>query len=58
MLSNHPGWVRTEMGALSDMVDPEIGLEPSMRGVVGVIERHRTSGENLYRDGEDWPLGW
>lgn len=58
VLSIHPGWVRTEMGTLSGTVEPEMELEPSVRGVANVVERHRASGGNLYRDWEDRPLGW
>lgn len=58
MLLIHPGWVKTEMGTLGGTVAAEIDLEPSVRGVVDVIERHRGSGENLYRDWQDRPLEW
>ena len=58
VLSIHPGWARTAMGTLDGTVEPEMELEPSVRGVADVVERHRGSGENLYRDWEDQPLGW
>lgn len=58
VLSIHPGWARTAMGTLDGTVEPEMELEPSVRGIADVVERHRTSGENLYRDWEDQPLGW
>ena len=58
VLSIHPGWVRTDMGTLNGTVEPAKELEPSVRGVADVVERHRTSGESLYRDWEDQPLGW
>lgn len=58
VLSIHPGWVRTEMGTLSGTVEPEMELAPSVSGVADVVERHRGSGENLYRDWQDKPLGW
>ena len=58
VLSIHPGWVRTAMGTLDGTVEPEMELEPSVRGVADVVERHRGSGENLYLDWQDSPLGW
>ena len=58
VLSIHPGWVRTAMGTLDGTVEPEMELEPSVRGVTDVVERHRGSGENLYLDWQDEPLGW
>ena len=58
VLSIHPGWVRTAMGTLDGTVEPEMELEPSVRGVADVVERHRGSGENLYIDWRDTPLGW
>ena len=58
VLSIHPGWVRTAMGTLDGTVEPEMELEPSVRGVAHVVERHRGSGENLYLDWQDTPLGW
>lgn len=58
VLSIHPGWVRTAMGTLDGTVEPEMELEPSVLGVADVVERHMGSGENLYRDWEDRPLGW
>ena len=58
VLSIHPGWVRTAMGTLDSTVEPEMELEPSVRGVADVVERHRGSGENLYLDWRDSPLGW
>ncbi len=58
VLSIHPGWVRTAMGTLDGTVEPEMELEPSVRGVVDVIERRRGSGENLYLDWKGEPLGW
>lgn len=54
----HPGWVNTAMGTLGGSVQAEIELEPSVRGVADVVERHRGSGENLYLDWQDQPLGW
>ena len=56
VLSIHPGWVRTAMGTLDGTVEPE--LEPSVRGGADVVKRHRGSGESLYRDWRDSPLGW
>lgn len=58
VLSIHPGWVRTAMGTLDGTVEAEMELEPSVWGVADVVERHRGSGENLYRDWEDRPLDW
>lgn len=58
VLSIHPGWVRTAMGTLNGTVEPDMELEPSVRGVADVIERHRASGENLYRDWQDRTLDW
>lgn len=58
VLSIHPGWVRTAMGTLDGTVEPEMELEPSVQGVADVVERHRGSGENLYLDWQDKPLGW
>ena len=58
VLSIHPGWVRTAMGTLDGTVEPEMELEPSVRGVADVVERHRGSGENAYLDWQDSPLGW
>ncbi len=58
VLSVHPGWVRTAMGTLDGTVEPEMELEPSVRGVADVVERHRGSGDNLYRDWEDHTLQW
>lgn len=58
VLSIHPGWVRTAMGTLDGTIEPEMELEPSVRGVADVIERHRGSGENLYVDWQDSPLAW
>ncbi|WP_061937632.1 SDR family NAD(P)-dependent oxidoreductase [Aureimonas sp. AU22] len=58
VLSIHPGWVRTAMGTLDGTVEAEMDLEPSVRGIAAVVERHRGSGENLYRDWEDRPLDW
>lgn len=54
----HPGWVKTEMGTLGGTVAAEIELEPSVRGVATVVERHMGSGENLYLDWQDQPLAW
>ena len=58
VLSIHPGWVRTAMGTLDGTVEPEMELEPSVRGVADVVERHRGSGENLYVDWQDNQLEW
>ena len=58
VLSIHPGWVATRMGTLDGTVRAEMELGPSVRGVADVVERHRGSGENLYRDWEDKPLPW
>lgn len=58
VLSIHPGWVRTAMGTLDGTVEPEMELQPSVIGVVNVVERHRGSGDNLYRDWQDNPLEW
>ena len=59
VLSIHPGWVNTAMGTLNGTVDAEIELEPRVRGVADVVERHMASGENLYLDWEDPPpLAW
>jgi NAD(P)-dependent dehydrogenase (short-subunit alcohol dehydrogenase family) len=58
VLSIHPGWVRTAMGTLDGAVEPEMELEPSVKGVADVVERHMGSGENLYLDWEGQPLGW
>ncbi len=58
VLSIHPGWVRTAMGTLDGTVEPEMELEPSVRGVADVVERHRGSGENRYLDWEGRPLDW
>ena len=58
VLSVHPGWVRTAMGTLDGMVEPEMELEPGVRGVADVVERRRGSGENLYLDWRDTPLPW
>ena len=46
------------MGTLDGTVDAEIELEPSVRGVADVVERHMGSGENLYLDWQDQPLDW
>lgn len=58
VLSIHPGWVNTKMGTLDGTVPYEIELEPSVRGVANVVERHMGSGKNLYLDWEDRPLDW
>ena len=58
VLSVHPGWVATRMGTLDGTVAAEMEVGPSVRGVADVVERHRGSGENLYRDWEDRPLDW
>ncbi len=55
VLSIHPGWAATRMGTLDGTVSAEMEVGPSVRGVV---ERHRGSGENLYRDWQDRPLDW
>lgn len=58
MLLIHPGWVKTEMGTLGGTVSAEMELEPSVRGVADIVERHRGSGDNLYVDWQDQPLAW
>lgn len=58
VLSIHPGWVSTAMGTLGGTVKAEIGLEPSVRGVANVVEKHMASGENLYLDYQDRRLDW
>jgi len=58
VLSIHPGWARTAMGALNGAVDAEIELEPSVRGVTDVVEKHMGSGENFYIDYLDNRLDW
>jgi NAD(P)-dependent dehydrogenase (short-subunit alcohol dehydrogenase family) len=58
VLSVHPGWAATDMGTLSGTVAAEIEIEPSVRGVADVVERHMGSGENLYLDYEDNALPW
>ncbi len=58
VLSIHPGWVNTAMGTLDGTVKAEIELEPSVRGIADVVERHMGSDENLYLDWEDRPLSW
>jgi NAD(P)-dependent dehydrogenase (short-subunit alcohol dehydrogenase family) len=58
VLSIHPGWVNTAMGTLNGKLDAEIELEPSVRGVADVVERHMGSGENLYLDWEGKELPW
>ena len=52
------GWVNTAMGTLDGTVEAEIELEPSVRGVADVVERHRLSGEHLYLDYQGKPLAW
>ena len=54
--SIHPGWAAARMGTLDGTVAIEV--EPSVRGVADVVERHRGSGLNLYRDWEDRALDW
>lgn len=58
VLSVHPGWVNTAMGTLNGSVEAEIEIEPSVRGVADVVERHMGSGENLYLDYQDNHLDW
>lgn len=58
VLSIHPGWARTAMGTLDGTVEPEIELEPSVRGVADVVEKHAGSKVNLYTDYRDVPLPW
>ena len=58
VLSLHPGWVATRMGTLDGTVSAEMEVGPSVRGVADVVERHRGSGENLYRDWQDRLLDW
>jgi len=58
VLSIHPGWVNTAMGTLGGTVKAEIALEPSIRGVADVVEKHMGSGENLYLDYQGKRLDW
>jgi len=58
VLSIHPGWVDTAMGTLGGKVKAEISLEPSVRGVADVVEKHMGSGENLYLDYQNNRLDW
>lgn len=58
VLSIHPGWVNTAMGTLNGKLDAEIELEPSVRGVANVVERHMGSGKHLYLDWEGKELPW
>ncbi|CAN5529365.1 SDR family oxidoreductase [soil metagenome] len=58
VLSIHPGWARTAMGTLDGAVEPEIELEPSVRGVADVVELHMGSGHSLYVDYMNRPLPW
>lgn len=58
VLSIHPGWARTAMGTLDGAIEPEIELEPSVRGVADVVEKYMRTGENLYLDYEDNRLPW
>ena len=58
VLSVHPGWVNTAMGTLDGAVAAEIELEPSVRGVADVVERHAGSGENRYLDWQGRSLDW
>lgn len=58
VLSIHPGWVSTAMGTLDGTVAAELELEPSVRGVADVVERHMGSGDNRYLDWEDKPIDW
>ena len=53
----HPGWVATEMGTLGGTVEAEISLDESVDGIVSVVDRHRGSGELMFRDWQDqhWP---
>lgn len=58
VLSIHPGWVNTKMGTLDGSIAAEMELEPSVRGVADVVERHMGSGENRYLDWEGRSLDW
>jgi NAD(P)-dependent dehydrogenase (short-subunit alcohol dehydrogenase family) len=58
VLNIHPGWVNTDMGTLGGTVGYEIELEPSVRGVADVVERHMGSGIQLFIDYQDQPLPW
>ncbi|TBN14891.1 SDR family NAD(P)-dependent oxidoreductase [Agrobacterium cavarae] len=58
VLSIHPGWVSTAMGTLGGSVKADIGIEPSVRGVADVVEKHMATGENLYLDYQDKRLDW
>ncbi|TCP29201.1 SDR family oxidoreductase [Sphingomonas sp. BK235] len=58
VLSIHPGWVSTAMGTLDGTVEAEMELEPSVRGVADVVERHMGSGDNLYLDWRGEKLDW
>ena len=53
----HPGWVTTEMGTLGGTVEAEISLDESIAGIMDVVDRHRGSGEIMFRDWRDqnWP---
>ncbi|WP_244619076.1 hypothetical protein [Rhizobium sp. 18055] len=46
------------MGTLDGAVEREIELEPSVRGVADVVEKHMGSGENLYLDYQGNHLDW
>ena len=46
------------MGTLGGTVKAEISLEPSVRGVADVVEKHMGSGENLYLDYQNNRLEW
>ncbi|MBA8879646.1 SDR family NAD(P)-dependent oxidoreductase [Phyllobacterium myrsinacearum] len=58
VLSIHPGWARTSMGTLDGAIEPEIEVEPSVRGVADVVETHMGTGENLYLDYQNNRLDW
>ncbi|MCB8883788.1 hypothetical protein ACELLULO517_26305 [Acidisoma cellulosilytica] len=46
------------MGTLVGTVEAEMALEPSVRSVADVVERHMASGESLCLDWEDYSFGW
>ncbi|QHI97482.1 SDR family NAD(P)-dependent oxidoreductase [Xylophilus rhododendri] len=58
VLSIHPGWVRTAMGTLDGTVEAEIEVEPSVEGILQVVERHAGSGDNRYLDYQGAALPW
>ena len=58
VLNIHPGWVNTDMGTLGGTVAAEIELEPSVRGVADVVEKHMGSGRQVYMDYQGQVLHW